>query len=87
MPSFGGFQLQGDALVAMVVRTPLLSSTPCVNFKGRDFDIQLDIRSIPDSATRIILGGEACTRNDSVCSSLNYPMPFAAPTVPLQPSG
>ena len=83
-PSFVGFETKGDALVAMVTRTPDPSS-PCVVFHGRTFDVQLDIQSIPDSAHRIVLGGQACPPDDDICNGLSAPMPFTPPTIP--PSG
>ena len=81
MPTFAGFESRGDALVAMVTRTPLLSSNPCVGFKGRYFDVLLDIQAVPASARRVVLGGQACPAQDDLCNGLSaeIPIPSAPP--------
>lgn len=79
MPTFAGFESRGDALVAMVTRTPLLSSNPCVTFKDRYFDVLLDIQAVPASARRIVLGGQACPAEDDRCNGLSAEIPSTPP--------
>jgi hypothetical protein len=73
VPSFAGFESKGDNLVARVMRTPP-SSSPCGTFRGRDFEVELDIGSIPPSAQRVVLGGDACPADDDMCNSLSAPL-------------
>ena len=79
MPIFAGFESRGDALVAMVTRTPLLSSNPCLSFGSRYFDVLLDTQAVPASARRIVLGGQACPAWDDLCFGLSAEIPSTTP--------
>jgi hypothetical protein len=81
-PAIAGLQQQADQLVVVVTRSPMPPGRTCATFSGRDFDIVVDVRSIPDAARRIVLGGEACDAADDLCNRLSAPMPFEAPTIP-----
>jgi hypothetical protein len=85
-PSFTGFQTTDDALVAVITRTPDPTGT-CLITKGRAFDIRLDIRSIPDSARRVVLGGQACPPDDTICNGLSVSIPIPASTSAAGPVG
>ena len=75
MPTFAGFESRGDALVAMVTRTPLLSSNPCLSFGSRYFDVLLDIQAVPASARRVVHGGQACPAQEDIFSGLSAEIP------------
>jgi hypothetical protein len=82
-PSFTGFTVDGDVIMAVVSRTPITSRDPCLATVGVEFDIQLDLQTVPASVRTMILAGEACPSGDDSCASVSASMPikgFASPS-------
>jgi hypothetical protein len=81
-PSFAGFEMRGDALVAKIVRSPISSPGGCAITQGYEAVVVLDTRTIADTSRRFILGGDACFAEDEICHGLNVPIPLLTPTFP-----
>ena len=82
MPSIAGFDSRGDTLVAVIARTPISPTIPCLTFKGRTFDVLLDVEAIPPGVNRIILGGEACAPEQDLCNDLSAEIPSSSLVTP-----
>ena len=73
-PSFAGFAVSGDTIEAVVSRTPI-PSDHCFVYAGKEFDVLLDLRSVPANARTMILGGQACVPGDDICTAVSAPLP------------
>lgn len=81
-PSFEGFTVNGTTVVANVKRTPISSMGPnetCLITGDTVIEIVVDRRALPESAERIVLGGQACPPDDTICVELVAPLPTASP--------
>lgn len=74
-PTFAGFTVKGEIIEAVVTRTPITSPGQCVANVGVEFDIELDLRTVPASTRTIILGGQACPTGDDSCAAVMAPLP------------
>jgi hypothetical protein len=75
-PEFAGFEATPDGLAALVTRAPLPSDGKrCLVASGVEFDVLLDLASVPSTATTIVLGGEACPPGDDFCSAVHAAVP------------
>jgi hypothetical protein len=82
-PTFAGFAVNGEVIEALVSRTPIPPSPePCLANVGVEFDVELDLRTVPASARTMILGGEACPTGDDICAAVSAPMPAPGPATP-----
>jgi hypothetical protein len=80
-PTFAGFDVSGTTVLANVKRTPIPSLRPsevCLITTNSVMEILVDRRIFPESAKRIILGGQACAADDERCAGLSAPVPPAA---------
>ena len=80
-PTFDGFVLTGTTVVANVKRTPIPSMGPnetCLVTGDSVMEILVDRRALPEAAERIVLGGQACPPDDTICSGLVAPLPRAS---------
>jgi len=81
-PTFAGFEVRGTTVIANVSRMPVPSLSPnevCVITSDSVMEILVDRRSLPESAERIILGGQACPPDDGLCTGLSAPLPPVSP--------
>ena len=74
-PTFAGFTVKGEIIEAVVSRTPITSPGQCVAHVGVEFDVQLDLRTVPASARTMVLGGQACPTGDDSCAAVMAPLP------------
>jgi hypothetical protein len=74
-PSFAGFTVKGDIIEAVVTRTPITSPDPCIAHVGVEFDVELDLRTVPASTRAVTLGGQACPTGDDSCATVIVPLP------------
>ena len=80
-PSFTGFAVDGDIIQAVVSRLPLPVGH-CIVHGGTEFDVMLDLRTVPASARTMILGGQACPVGDDICIAVSSSMPADGPASP-----
>jgi hypothetical protein len=74
-PTFTGFTITGEIMEAVVSRTPITGPGPCLATVGVEFDVELDLRTVPASTRTLILGGQACPTGDDSCAAVMAPMP------------
>jgi hypothetical protein len=74
-PTFAGFTITGEIMEAVVSRTPITSADPCLATVGVEFDVELDLRTVPSSTRTVTLGGQACPIGDDSCATVMAPMP------------
>lgn len=72
-PTFTGFTVKGETIEAVVSRTPIPSQ--CIVTLGTEFDVLLDLRNVPTSVRRMVLGGLACVPGDDFCAAVSAPLP------------
>jgi hypothetical protein len=74
-PTFTGFNVNGEVIEAVVTRKPIPSPGQCLVNSGIEFDVELDLRTVPASARTMILGGQACPTGDDRCAATTAPLP------------
>lgn len=82
-PTFAGFTAKGELIEAVVSRTPITSRDPCLANVGVEFDVELDLRTVPASTRTVVLGGQACPTGDDSCATVMAPMPVQGLAPPL----